>query len=444
METATGTLRFVYRRTSLYPKQEEAMFDERRYSCTEATTKSGKTSGGIIWLGEQAFDGNAGQNYWWIAPIFSQAKIAFDRMNDAITREARKPNINELRIDLVNGTRVWFKSGENPDSLYGEDVYAAVVDEASRMKEASWHAIRSTLTATKGRVRLIGNVHGRKNWFYKMCRKAQAGAKDMGYHRITWKDAVDAGILDLSEIDDAKELLPPAVFRELYEAEASDDEGNPFGIAAIAKCKIPKCSVNPVACWGWDLGKHQDWTVGVALDKNGHMVKFVRFQTNWDETKKRILFETNGRPALVDATGVGDAIAEELVKKGNFTAFVFTARSKQELMEGLMSAIQQQRLGLTNEILLNELESFEYEFKGKDGRFTGVYYSAPPGMHDDAVCALALAAKHLGGRGYDFRFQRIERRLEAGEAPAADPYATPGGPDFQRVRPSWEDRGGLI
>lgn len=445
METATEGVRFVYKRTSLYPKQAAAMFDESRYSCTEATTKSGKTSGGIIWLGEQAFDGNAGQNYWWIAPIFSQAKIAFDRMNDAITREARKPNINELRIDLVNGTRIWFKSGENPDSLYGEDVYAAVVDEASRMKESSWHAIRSTLTATKGRVRLIGNVHGRKNWFYKMCRKAQAGARDMGYHRITWKDAVEAGILDLSEIDDARDQLPPAVFRELYEAEAADDEGNPFGVAAIAKCKIAAFSKNPVACWGWDLGKHQDWTVGVALDKNGRMVKFVRFQSPWDATKKRIIFETNGKPALVDATGIGDSIVEDLSRSAsNFQGFVFTTRSKQDLMELLLAAIQQTRLGLTEDTLLNELESFEYEYRGRDGRFTGVFYSAPPGMHDDCVCALALAAKHLGGRGYDFRFQRAPRGLEAGEPAPSDPHATPGGPDDIRVRPTWEDRGGLI
>jgi hypothetical protein len=42
------------------------------------------------------------------------------------------------------------KSGEKPDGLYGEDVFAAVIDEASRMREEAWHALRSTLTATRG------------------------------------------------------------------------------------------------------------------------------------------------------------------------------------------------------------------------------------------------------------------------------------------------------
>jgi hypothetical protein len=40
--------------------------------------------------------------------------------------------------------------------------------------------------------------------------------------------------MDAAEIAQAKRDLPEAVFQELYEAEASDDEGNPFGIEHIA------------------------------------------------------------------------------------------------------------------------------------------------------------------------------------------------------------------
>jgi hypothetical protein len=438
---------FEYDREALYDEQFAAMFDERRYSCTEATTKSGKTSAGIIWLGEQALAGTAGRNYWWVAPIFSQAKIAFDRMCDAVTREIRRPNINELRIDMVNGTRIWFKSGDQPDSLYGEDVYAAVVDEASRMKEAAWHAVRSTLTATRGAVRLIGNVHGRKNWFYKMCRRAEAGDRNMGYHKITWKHAVAAGVLQLAEIEDARAQLPPNVFRELYEAEAGDDEGNPFGIDAIRACRMEKFSLDPVLCWGWDLGKRHDWTAGVALDRRGRMVHFERFQAPWGDTKRRIIEATKGNRALVDATGVGDSIVEDLARaSGNFTGFVFTQRSKQDLMELLQSEIQQKRLGLTGDVLLNELESFEYEYKGRDGRFTGVYYSAPPGLYDDCVCALALAARHRGPSNSEFRFSRVPNMVQASgiDAAEAPDDGKQGEPRFERTGPGWENQTGMI
>ena len=444
-----GTQRIRYRRAKLYPKQEAAIFERARYSLIEATTKAGKTAGCLVWLGEQAAMGRPGRNYWWVAPVYPQSKVAFTRMCRSMPQGTFEKNETELRIDLINGTHIWFKSGEKPDNLYGEEVYAAVLDEASRMREESFIAIRSTLTATRGPMRIIGNVKGRRNWFYKMARKAEAGEQGHAYHKITWRDAVAAGILDEAEIDDARRVLPEQAFKQLYEAEPSDDEGNPFGLDKIAACRIEEFSKLPVACWGWDLGKHQDWTVGIALDRNGHMVRFVRFQRSWDETKKQIIAETLGKPALVDATGVGDAIAEELVKKGNFSAFVFTQRSKQELMEGLMSAIQQRKVGLTNETLLNELESFEYEFKGRDGRFTGVVYSAPPGAHDDCVCALALATRHLGGRGYEFRFQRAFGDLAGVAVDGNTPDAALAGNnaeagEFVRIRRGWEDRGGLV
>lgn len=436
-----------YRRPKLYPKQEAALFDVARWSLIEATTKAGKTSGCIVWLGEKAILGKQDRNYWWIAPIYSQAKIAFNRMLQAIPREARTYNLAELRIDVINGTHVFFKSGEKPDSLYGEDVYAAVIDEASRMKEQSWHAIRTTLSATGGPARIIGNVKGRKNWFYKLARKAESGEPGWAYHKLTWRDATSAGIMDEAEIDDARSVLPDQVFRELYEAEPSDDGGNPFGLDAIARCRMETQSLHPVAAWGWDLGKHQDWTVGVALDRQGREVKLVRFQAPWNETKRRIIAETAGRPALVDATGVGDSIVEDLTRaSGNFEPFVFTARSKQDLMELLSSAIQQGHLGLTSAVLLSELESFEYEYRGRDGRFTGVYYSAPEGMHDDCVCALALAKRKLGIESGPFSFSRVDRSNGFSDSMETDGERIPG-PDTDievRVMPGWDQKSGLI
>ena len=41
----------------MYPKQIDAIFTPARYSVIEASTKSGKTVGCIIWLFEQALQG---------------------------------------------------------------------------------------------------------------------------------------------------------------------------------------------------------------------------------------------------------------------------------------------------------------------------------------------------------------------------------------------------
>jgi hypothetical protein len=55
-------------------------------------------------------------------------------------------------------------------------------------------------------------------------------------------------------------------------------------------------------------------------------------------------------------------------------------------MEGLAVAIQQAKITYPDGPIVKELESFEYEYSR-----TGVRYAAVDGMHDDCVCALALA-----------------------------------------------------
>ena len=95
--------------------------------------------------------------------------------------------------------------------------------------------------------------------------------------------------------------------------------------------------------------------------------------------------------ALVDSTGVGDPVLEAVQRHGRTAGgqvegFKFSATSKQQLMEGLAIAIQQQQIHFPAGTLVDELETFEYAYTR-----TGVHYTAPAGLHDDAVCALALA-----------------------------------------------------
>ena len=385
----------------LYPKQQAAIFDPARYVCIEASTKSGKTAGCIVWILARAWnDGAEGRNYWWVAPVYQQARIAFERLKGLLRQWAKPgprtwtPREVDLAIDLSTGSRISFRGSDKPDTLYGEDVYAAVIDEASRCKEDAWHAIRSTLTATRGPIRIIGNVRGRQNWAYRMARRAQAGHDGMAYHRLIAADAVAAGILEADEIEDARAQLPDAVFRELYLAEPSDDGGNPFGMAALRACQIPAVASGEPRWFGVDLAKSQDWTVICGLDSEGRVAYLDRFQRDWLATRNAVQKAIGTRTAEIDSTGVGDPIVEDLQRVArNVKGFKFTGPSKQQLMEGLASAVQQGEIRVPDNWLLRELEVFEYQYTR-----TGVRYSAPEGLHDDGVCALALAirAKRLG------------------------------------------------
>jgi hypothetical protein len=390
-DQAIPTLELEWRRPWMYRKQLVAIFNPARYSIIEASTKAGKTIGALTWLLEQAMlGGKEGQNYWWVAPVSGQAEIAFRRLKLGLDADIFFSTRSPMKVTLANGAAIWFKSADKPDSLYGDDVFAAVMDEASRAKEAAWHAVRSTLTFTKGAIRIIGNVKGRKNWFYRLARRAEHTDNPavLQYHKIIAADAVAAGVLTAEEVADAKAMLPELAFRELYLAEATDDGANPFGMDAIRDCIKPGLSPLPVVAWGWDLAKSQNWTVGIGLDRNGDVAKYRRFQKPWNLTMDIILHETGFAPALVDSTGVGDPIVEKLQTEPgtNFIGYKFTSPSKQQLMEGLALGIQRRELGYPDGDIRYELEQFEFQYTRN-----GVVYRAPEGMHDDCVCSLALA-----------------------------------------------------
>lgn len=405
---------------SLYPKQEAAIYDPARISCIESSTKAGKTAGCLAWIIQQAMEGKPGQSYWWIAPVYSQAEIGFRRawrMLDPI-KSMCKRNQSTFTITMPNSTRIVFKSGDRADDLYGEDVYACVMDEASRMREETWHAIRSTLTFTKGPVRIIGNVRGRKNWFYKLSRLAESGAEDMAFHRITAWDAVQAGVLDKGEIESARRdfnrLGQDDVFRELYMAEALDDASNPFGLEAIKACceSVEDYSQEfPIAA-GVDLAgrgavnlvrtgdaEQRDYTAIAMLDREGRCTYLDRFRKPHWETQQEIARTIRRTQALVDSTGTGDSMVEDLQRRGDVRVlgYTFTPRSRQDLLEGLALAIQEGRISWPDiptrdkkGSLRDELEAFEFIYTTQ-----GVKYTAPEGAHDDLVMAMALAVKRM-------------------------------------------------
>lgn len=230
----------IYKRPLLKGKQLNFVNDTHRFVCCEASTKSGKTVGAIVWDFEQALKGKEGDNVWWVAPVFSQTEIAYSRLKRFISdRTFFESNESKMKLTLKsNGVNIWFKSADHPDSLYGDDVIAVVMDEASRCKENAYTAVRTTLSATKGKGRYIGNIRGIDNWFYKLSRKAESGIlTNWGYHKMTSLDSIESGIFDEAELQEAKDTLAPEIFNELYYCIPFDDRGKPF-------------------FWGFDINKN--------------------------------------------------------------------------------------------------------------------------------------------------------------------------------------------
>jgi len=215
--------------------QNEFLYNESRFTVTEASTKVGKTFSHIWWLFENAHASWNKENYnhWWVAPVYSQAKIAFNRMKAKVSRNGfYKINESNLIITTPIGTHIYFKSAEKPDNLFGEDVYSCVFDEAPRARVEAFYALRSTLTATRGKLKLIGNFGGTSNWMHHLKEKSLTDS-EYAYFKITAWDAVKAGILEESEILQAQKDLPDKIFKQLYLAEAQDLDDQIYSYDAI-------------------------------------------------------------------------------------------------------------------------------------------------------------------------------------------------------------------
>jgi len=227
-------MNLVIEKPNLTNYQKNILYSDSRFTITEASTKVGKTFSHIFWIFERAHQSwnKANYNHWWVAPVYAQAKIAFTRLRAIVGRSGLyKINESNLMITCPNGSVIHFKSAEKPDNLFGEDVYSVVFDEAPRAKVDAFYALRSTITATGGEMKLIGNFGGSANWMHQLKEKAKTDPK-YSYFKITAYDAVNEGILDAEEIEQARKDLPPKIFAQLYLAEEqeSDDQLISFAV----------------------------------------------------------------------------------------------------------------------------------------------------------------------------------------------------------------------
>lgn len=206
--------------------QERFLYNPQRFSIIEASTKVGKTFSCSWWLFERAHMewNRPGYSHWWVAPVYSQAEIAFKRIKALLDLSVYRINETKLTITTPLGSVMRFLSADSPDNLFGEDVYSCVFDEAPRASQEAFFALRSTLTATGGPMKLIGNFGGSANWMHGLKEKAETDPDNWAYFRVTAYDAVEAGILSAEEVEQARVDLPPKVFRQLYLAEEQESD----------------------------------------------------------------------------------------------------------------------------------------------------------------------------------------------------------------------------
>mgnify|MGYP000274199078 CR=1 FL=1 len=369
----------------LHAGQRRVVRGAGRFNVLQCGRRFGKTTLGIDRLVWAALEGRPAG---WFAPTYKVMAEVFATVVRLVAPATRRLSRQERRVELATGGWIDFWSLDDADAGRGRRYGRAVIDEAGivrDLREAWQESIRPTLADLRGDAWLLGTPKGR-NFFHQLFLRGERGEAGWRAWRLPTRDNP---LIDPAEIEQARRELPEAVFRQEFEAVPADDAGNPFSAAAIVACTRERLAEGPASAFGIDLAKSHDWTVVCGLDSAGGVCVLERWQADWGQTRRRILDLVGDTPALVDSTGGGDPIVEDLSRqRPTIEGFRFTSASKQQLMEGLAAALQRGEVSFPAGWLAGELESFEYEFAAG-----AVRYAAPAGMHDDGVCALALAVR---------------------------------------------------
>lgn len=358
--------------------------------------------------------------YWLVAPTFRQVKsINWTRLKIILKPDPEwRFNEQELYAEHPRfGTRIELKGSDNEESLRGVGLSGVVMDECATIKANVWpEIIRPMLADRKGWALFISTPKGR-NWFYDLYIR---GLGDDPQWK-SWKYPTNVNkYISQDEIDQAKKDMSERLFRQEFLAEFLDDETGVF--KRIKSCIVGEFLAPIIGRFyviGIDLAKSEDFTVLTVMDsKTREVVHLERFQDiEWRQQKimiQRLAARYNNAQCVIDASGVGDPIVEDLKNAGislyydkDQPGFKFTNESKCRLIDQLAIAIEQRQITFPyHEILINELMNYEYSIT-EHGR---IKYSSPSGKHDDCVISLALAV--WGIRSYLYTSQVSSKQLE--------------------------------
>jgi len=127
----------------------------------------------------------------------------------------------ELMVAVPGGGTVQIRSADDPQSLRGEGLDYAVLDECAYMKEAAWsEALRPALSDRKGGALFISTPHG-LNFFRDLWLRGQDDAYP-DWQSWTFK-TIDNPFIDPDEIAAARASMPSRIFMQEYEASFLED-----------------------------------------------------------------------------------------------------------------------------------------------------------------------------------------------------------------------------
>lgn len=164
-----------------------------------------------------------------IAPAQRQSAELFRKVNDVYRSLPNVPRVvqeSAMRMELANGSRIIALPGTEGTIRGYSGAKTVIVDEASRVDDALFAAVRPMLATTNGRFVALTTPYGKRGWFY------ESWAFGEGWHR-TQVTAHDCPRIDPAWLAEEKRLIGDWQFRQEYLCEFVDTDEQFFSSELI-------------------------------------------------------------------------------------------------------------------------------------------------------------------------------------------------------------------
>jgi len=161
-----------------------------------------------------------------LSPSLRQSSELFRKCRDVLAAlgDAAPPAVEEsaLRLEFANGSRVVCLPGRE-STIRGYSAPALVIeDEASRVDDALYQAVRPMLATSRGRLILLSTPWGKRGHFYETWER---GGPDWNRVRVT---AEEVPRISAEFLAAERAAIPDAVFRSEYLVEFVETQDQYF------------------------------------------------------------------------------------------------------------------------------------------------------------------------------------------------------------------------
>lgn len=340
-----------------------------------------------------------------ISPTLNQSRNIFKELVSAIYESGviKRKNETLLEIELINGSRIFFRSSEMGEALRGYHIDGILIlDEASYLSEDIAQLVLPWRQVAKAPMLVVSTPKLKTGLFFRYY--------NMGIERvdntitIDWNDYDTSPLLSQEQIETYKKILSPNQFKSEILGEFLDMEGMVFtniepNIQDTTEYKKLYAGID------WGTGKGEDYTALTIFNENGEMVYLDYFNQLGTFAQVERLSQTlikykdHIEQVQIEDNSIGSPLTDLLEKvltennerqlKSKIKRFTTTNKSKSEIVAQVQTGLELNDLKILNDkLLVSQLTSYEATYNFKTGN---VSYNGAQGTHDDLVVSMMIA-----------------------------------------------------